>query len=174
VRKALEDKQSVGIIHTHKEIQLPKDLAALARYVKDTEGRGDEEDGQVNAAEKRVGENDIREPLLVYPVAVDVDQASEEGRERFAAEVARGLFKALRGLDAQGVDIIFVEVQDHHPSLSLYHPSCFCAPELCRLTDSAFSASCCNDQGIDESHTGYAVMNRLRKAAATSVSCRGL
>jgi hypothetical protein len=34
--------------------------------------------------------------------------------------VARGLFKALRGLDAQGVDIIFVEVQDHHHlSLSL-------------------------------------------------------
>jgi len=135
VRKALEDKQSVGIIHTHKEIELPKDLVALARYVKDTEGEG--EDGEVNATEKRVGENDTREPLLVYPVAVDVDQASEEGRERFAAEVARGLFKALRGLDAQGVDIIFVE-------------------------------------GIDESHTGYAVMNRLRKAAATSVSCRGL
>lgn len=124
VRKALDDKQSVGVIHTHREIELPADLKALARHVGDAAGDSGADDP-------------AREPLLVYPVAVEVDQADEEGRERFAAEVARGLFKALRGLDARGVDIIFVE-------------------------------------GIDESHTGYAVMNRLRKAAAASVHCVGL
>lgn len=96
VRKALDDKQSVGIIHTHREIELPADLKALARHVGDAGGDS--------------GADDPREPLLVYPVAVEVDQTDEEGRERFAAEVARGLFKALRGLDARGVDIIFVEV----------------------------------------------------------------
>lgn len=58
--------------------------------------------------------------------------AAESDNEAFAAEVAKGLFAALRALDSRGVGVILVE-------------------------------------GIDEAYTGYAVMNRLRKAASETV-----
>lgn len=101
VRLALEEKQSVGIIHTHRELVLPEDLASLALDVKaKVKGNGKVKEADAHSCR-----------LLVYPVGVDVDKKDEAGRERFSAEVARGLFKALRSLDSCGVDVIFVEVR---------------------------------------------------------------
>jgi len=119
VRNSVAENQSIGIIHTHSEIMLPSDLSRLARYVKSGDQDHDcvatEED---NNGGLREGNQNTKQSLFVYPVALGIDRSDERGRELFAAEVARGLFQALRSLDSLGVDVILVEVISPHATLS--------------------------------------------------------
>lgn len=107
LRQALKDNQSIGLIHSYNEITIPEDLQVRSRYINDVSGLKGKESSSADDGE---ADHIDDKSLLIYPVAINVDKTGEDGQERFAAEVARYLFKALRGLDARGVDIIFVEV----------------------------------------------------------------
>ncbi len=123
VRDALSGGQSVGVIHTQRGACLPSDLASIAKEVKDSLGndnddhqqkkeknqtRGNEE--QTESKKESSSSSSRRRSLMVYSLGLELEREdTEESREQFAAEVARGLFKALRGLDDRAVDLILVE-----------------------------------------------------------------
>ncbi len=115
VRDALSDGQSVGVIRTQRGTRLPPDLAALAIEVAaNTEDSTDKdhqqkEKNQIRGNEEKRAEGRKDSCLVVYSLGLELERDSEESREQFAAEVARGLFKALRGLDDRAVDLILVE-----------------------------------------------------------------
>ncbi|KAL6049815.1 Threonylcarbamoyl-AMP synthase [Balamuthia mandrillaris] len=124
IREALSQSLRVGVIHTQRHIALPS-------FEEQTTSSTTTKQGQ----------------LIIYPLGEQCQsnqtaatnrtrrKYTEEEERNFSAEVARGLFKALRRLDEESVDVIMV----------------------------------C---GIAETHSGLAVMNRLRKAASEIVHCR--
>lgn len=122
VNESLNLGQKVAIIKTissNNGFGLPSSFSAIVEIMKTAEHKTKEkEEEEHNKVIEQQQEKEAQ--LLIYSLGEGYNRTTEEGKIDFAADVAKGLFKALRTLDSRKVDIIFVEgIEDIHAGLAV-------------------------------------------------------